>query len=57
MYLYVENVDETYKRAMRAGAKSQEEPSDKPFGDRTATIIDPCGNTWFVATHIRDVVH
>lgn len=55
IYLYVENVDETYRRAVTAGAASQREPADQSYGDRSAAVTDPCGNTWFIATHIRDV--
>ncbi|WP_205905316.1 VOC family protein [Collimonas pratensis] len=50
LYVYVENADETYKLAMNAGAVSIEEPMDTPYGDRRATIRDPWGNLWQVAT-------
>lgn len=51
LYLYVEDTDETYQRALRAGATSLEEPADLPYGDRRAMIKDPCGNDWQIATH------
>ena len=30
-------------------------PADQPYGDRSAGVIDPFGNQWFIATHIKDV--
>jgi uncharacterized glyoxalase superfamily protein PhnB len=49
MYVYVDDVDATYKRALKLGATSEEEPSNKPYGDRRATIKDPFGNRWGIA--------
>jgi PhnB protein len=50
-YLYVEDTDATYNRAIKAGAVSLEEPTDVPYGDRRAMIKDPCGNDWQIATY------
>ena len=50
LYLYVENVDEAYQRAMAAGATSLEEPWDTPYGDRRGMVQDPFGNIWQIAT-------
>lgn len=55
LYLYVPNCDELYRRALAAGATSISEPKDQFYGDRHGGIKDPCGNTWWVATHIEDV--
>jgi PhnB protein len=55
IYLYVEDTDSTYKRALQAGATSQMEPADQFYGDRHASVIDPVGNHWYIATHIEDV--
>ncbi|MGH7779614.1 MAG: VOC family protein [Candidatus Binataceae bacterium] len=55
IYLYVDDVDTVYARAVAAGAKSVEAPIDKPYGDRGAWVIDQCGITWFIASHIEDV--
>ena len=52
LYLYVDDIDATYQRALRAGAVSLEEPQDLPYGDRRGMIEDPCGNVWQIATHI-----
>jgi uncharacterized glyoxalase superfamily protein PhnB len=43
--------DETYQRALKAGALVTEEPADVPHGDRRATVHDPWGNIWQIATH------
>jgi len=54
-YLYVDDCDALYARAMRAGATSIAEPADQPYGDRSGGVRDPFGNQWFIATHIKDV--
>ena len=53
-YLYVSDVDSMYKRATGAGAKSVSPPTDQFWGDRMATVSDPFGNTWSLATHKED---
>ena len=54
-YLYVENVDEIVSQAISAGAKVQRPLQDQFYGDRSATLEDPFGHVWTVATHIEDV--
>ena len=54
-YLYVEDCDALYKRAISAGATSISEPTDQPYGDRSGGVIDPFGNKWYIATHIKDM--
>lgn len=56
LHVYVPNADEAYARAIAAGAKSLNAPADQPYGDRSANLMDPFGNMWTVATHIKDVV-
>jgi uncharacterized glyoxalase superfamily protein PhnB len=55
LYLYVEDIDATYQRALEAGAVSLEEPQDMPYGDRRGMVKDPCDNVWQIATHKEDV--
>jgi PhnB protein len=55
LYLYVNDVDATYRRAIQAGATSLSEPADMFYGDRGAGVEDASGNTWWIATHIEDV--
>jgi PhnB protein len=53
--LYVEDCDAVYKRAMEAGAKSLRAPETQFYGDRSAGVEDPCGNYWWMSTHVEDV--
>jgi len=53
LYIYVEHTDETYRRAVEAGAASLEEPAPTPYGDRRSMVRDPWGNTWQIATYAR----
>ena len=52
-YLYVDDCDAVYQRAIDAGATSLWPPADQPYGDRTAGIVDPFGYQWFPATQIK----
>ncbi len=54
-YLYVEDCDTLYHRAVAAGAASLSPPADQPYGDRNAGVQDPFGNTWFLSTHIKGI--
>jgi PhnB protein len=54
LYLYVDDADKTYQRALHAGAISLEEPRETPYGDRRAMVQDPCGNVWQIATYKSD---
>ena len=51
IHLYVNDADAVYKRALRAGATSMQEPVDQPYGDREAGVKDMSGNQWYIATH------
>jgi PhnB protein len=55
IYLYVPDVDATYRRALQAGATSVAEPADQFYGDRNARVRDAWGNFWGIATHVEDV--
>jgi uncharacterized glyoxalase superfamily protein PhnB len=55
LYLYVPDCDAVYERALGAGATSIMEPADQFYGDRGAGVTDPCGNLWWIGTHIEDV--
>jgi PhnB protein len=54
LYLYAENIDEVYGKAISAGATSLREPEDQFYGDRTAAVNDAFGNQWWLATHGED---
>jgi PhnB protein len=53
--LYVENVDQMTEQAVAAGAKILRPLKNQFYGDRSATLADPFGHTWHVATHVEDV--
>jgi PhnB protein len=55
LYLYVPDVDASYRRAIEAGGVSVAEPADQFYGDRHGGVKDACGNQWWVATHKEDV--
>ena len=55
LYLYLEDTDAAYRRALEAGATVIEEPSDMFYGDRRATVRDPFGNIWQIATRKEDL--
>lgn len=50
LYVYVENSDSAYTRALDLGAIAIEAPLDTPYGDRRAMIRDAWGNVWQIAT-------
>ena len=54
LYVYVNDTDTTYRRAIDAGARTLEEPSDMPSGDRRCMVEDKWGNTWQIATYRGD---
>lgn len=51
IYVYVEDVDAAYKRAMEMGATSIAPPEDKPYQERACGVKDSFGNIWWVATY------
>lgn len=52
LHVYVPDTDATYDQAIAAGATGVTPPADAPYGDRAATVKDPYGNTWFLATYL-----
>lgn len=55
LYLYVEDCDAMYQKAIAAGAKSLMEPATAFYGDRSGGVEDAQGNYWWIATHVEDV--
>lgn len=53
LYLYVDDVDAVYERALHAGASPLMPPSDEPDGDRRGGVQDPFGIMWFLAKHLH----
>jgi PhnB protein len=52
LYVYVDDVDRTYQRALAAGARSIEVPGDMSYGDRRAMVEDQWGDLWQIAVPI-----
>ena len=55
LYVYVDDADATWQRAVAAGATSVQAPADQFYGDRSGAVKDPCGNLWWIATRIEDL--
>ena len=53
MFLFVEDVDAVYARALEAGATSYRAPEDLPYGMRSAIVKDPAGYLWWPARWLR----
>jgi uncharacterized glyoxalase superfamily protein PhnB len=54
-YIYLENVDEAFGRALQAGAITRMPVEDMFWGDRVGTVQDPFGYSWSLAVHTKDV--
>jgi len=53
IHLYVPDTDAAYRQALAAGATAVTAPMDAHYGDRTATVNDPQGNQWYIATRLQ----
>ena len=49
LFIYVENADDSYKKALENGATSEMEPADQSYG-RSCGVKDPCGNVWWLTS-------
>ena len=55
IYLYVTDCDTHYQRALDAGGISVFDIMNLPSGERYGGVKDPCGNIWWIATHVEDL--
>ena len=59
LWIYVEDADSLFNRAVSAGGKVPEGPmgqmSDQFWGDRCGMITDPAGYVWTIATRKEDL--
>jgi uncharacterized glyoxalase superfamily protein PhnB len=55
LYVYVDDCDAAYERALALGAEPIMPPMDMFYGDRHGGVTDAFGNQWWIATHIEDV--
>ena len=51
-YLWIDDVDVAYERALRAGGTSESKPEDKPYGHRNAGV-EMAGIAWWLAAPIK----
>ncbi len=52
VHVYVPDVDDTYRRALDAGATSVQEPVQKDDEDKRGGVKDAGGTTWWIATRV-----
>ncbi|HMC21313.1 MAG TPA: VOC family protein [Thermoanaerobaculia bacterium] len=55
LWLFVENSDSLFNRAVSAGAKVQTPIDNQFWGDRAGAVADPAGYTWWIATRKEDL--
>ena len=55
LFMYTENVDAVFNRAVSAGAKVDMLLTDQFWGDRYGKVTDPFGHQWGLAQHIEEV--
>src|SRR3954468_1787242 len=55
VWLYVEDADAVYEQAVAAGATVVMPIGDMFWGDRFASVTDPFGHAWSIATRKREV--
>jgi PhnB protein len=55
LMIYVENVDESFPKALAAGGKEVRPLATQFYGDRSGVLADPFGIQWTIASHVEDV--
>jgi uncharacterized glyoxalase superfamily protein PhnB len=55
LHIYVEDVDAAFDRAVKAGGTVVRAPENQFYGDRAGGVVEPSGNTIWIATHVEDV--
>jgi PhnB protein len=55
LYLYFDNADAAFDRAVKAGCTVKMPMSDQFWGDRFGQVEDPFGHQWGFATHKQDL--
>ena len=57
LWLYVDNSDQLFNRAVTEGAKVQMPIADQFWGDRAGSVADPSGYNWWISTRKEDLTH
>ena len=55
LFIYGDDVDAAWKRAIDAGGKPLIPLADQFWGDRGGCIEDPFGHSWWLAQHTQDL--
>ena len=55
LMIYVEDVDATAQRFIKAGGKVQRPIENQFYGDRSGSLLDAWGNHWYIASHMEDL--
>jgi uncharacterized glyoxalase superfamily protein PhnB len=55
LWLYVDDSDQFFNRAVAAGATVAVPFADQFWGDRGGAVTDPAGYTWWIATRKEDL--
>lgn len=55
LLIYVDDVDASFERAIKAGASVLQAVENQFWGDRMGTVVDPFGHRWMLGTHVEDV--
>jgi PhnB protein len=54
-YIYVQDVDDAFDRAVSAGGTIKHRVENMFWGDRTGTVADPSGHIWTLASRVEEV--
>ena len=54
LFVYDDDVDGTFRRAIELGGESVYEPSDQSYGGRCGTVRCPGGHNWSIVWPIED---
>ena len=57
LYIYVEDADAAFNRALESGSKIVDPMEDKDWGDRCGGVQDPFGHIWYIATPLKNASH
>jgi PhnB protein len=55
IHLHVDDVDQAFEQAVKAGATVVRPLKDQFYGERSGTVRDPFGHEWLLGGHIEDV--
>jgi uncharacterized glyoxalase superfamily protein PhnB len=54
IHLYSPDTDTLYRQAVAAGARTLQATKTESYGDRAASVQDPAGNHWYLATRLEN---